>query len=156
MLFRSALGLEGHRLHLVKAKVGFSLGPWSVLPFDTVHDAAEPLGFLLTLGPERLLFATDTAYVKYRFPGLTHIAIECNYDLGILKQNVAAGLVEREVKKRILRSHMHLGNVKQFLRSNDLSRVQEIVLLHLSDDNSQADRFRREVQQLTGKEVRVA
>ena len=127
-----------------------------MLPFDTVHDAAEPLGFLLTLGPERLLFATDTAYVKYRFPGLTHIAIECNYDLGILKQNVAAGLVEREVKKRILRSHMHLGNVKQFLRSNDLSRVQEIVLLHLSDDNSQADRFRREVQQLTGKEVRVA
>lgn len=151
-----ALGLEGHRLHPISAKASFRIGPWSVLPFDTVHDAAEPLGFLLTTGPERLLFATDTAYVKYRFSGLTHVMLECNYDLGILKQNVAAGLVEREVKKRILRSHMNLGNVKEFLRSNDLSRVREIWLLHLSDDNSDAARFRREVQQLTGKEVRVA
>lgn len=51
---------------------------------------------------------------------------------------------------------MSLETVKGFLAANDLSRVREIWLLHLSDDHSDAERFRREVMELTGKEVHVA
>ena len=57
------------------------------------------------------------------------------------------------LKKRILKSHFSLENVKEFLKANDLSRVQEIWLLHLSDGNSDAERFKREIQELTGKMV---
>lgn len=151
-----ALNLTGHRVHIIKALERSRIGTWTVLPFDTVHDATEPLGFLLSTGEEKLLFATDTAYIKYRFNGLTHIAVECNYDLPLLKENVAAGLVDREVKRRTLRSHMSLETVKGLLRANDLRQVQEIWLLHLSDHNSSAERFKREIQELTGKVVRVA
>ena len=42
-----ALGLSGHRLHIIKARQQFSIGTWTILPFETQHDAAEPLGFLL-------------------------------------------------------------------------------------------------------------
>jgi hypothetical protein len=42
------------------------------------------------------------------------------------------------------------------MQANDLSKVQEIWLLHLSDGNSDADRFKREIQELTGKPVYVA
>ena len=38
---------SGHRLKIVKAMKQFVLGSWVCLPFDTIHDAAEPLGFLL-------------------------------------------------------------------------------------------------------------
>lgn len=151
-----ALGLQGHRLHVVRAKERLTAGGWSILPFDTVHDAAEPLGFVLTSGEEKVLFATDTAYVRYRFTGLTRILIECNYDLAILKANVVAGLVDHEVKRRVLHSHMSLDTVKGFLRANDLGLVREIVLLHLSEDNSDAAKFKREVQALTGRVVRIA
>jgi phosphoribosyl 1,2-cyclic phosphodiesterase len=101
------------------------------------------------------LYATDTYYIRYRFRGLTHIAVECNYSMDILRANIEAGLVEPALKKRILKSHFSLEHVKEFLKANDLSKVQEIWLLHLSDGNSDAGRFKREIQELTGKMVFV-
>lgn len=152
-----ALGISGHRLHIIQARQQFQLGSWAVLPFETQHDAAEPLGFLLANKTgEKLLYATDTYYIRYRFRGLTHIAVECNYSMDILRANIEAGLVEPALKKRILKSHFSLEHVKEFLKANDLSKVQEIWLLHLSDQNSDAERFKREVQELTGKAVYIA
>jgi phosphoribosyl 1,2-cyclic phosphodiesterase len=149
-----ALGLSGHRLNIIKAKQQFRIGTWTALPFDTQHDAAEPLGFLLAnQAGDKLLYATDTYYIRYKFHGLTHIMVECNYSLDILKRNVEAGAVPKELKSRILKSHFSLENVKRFLQANDLSKVQEIWLLHLSDNNSNAERFKREIQELTGKMV---
>ncbi len=152
-----ALGLSGHRLHIIKARQQFRIGTWTILPFETQHDAAEPLGFLLaSQAGDKLLYATDTYYIKYKFRGLTHIMIECNYSLDILKTNVKAGLVEPALKNRILKSHFSLENVKNFLKGNDLSKIQEIWLLHMSDGNSDEARFKKEIQELTGKMVFVA
>jgi len=152
-----ALGLSGHRVHIIKARQQFRIGTWTILPFETQHDAAEPLGFLLAnRDGDKLLYATDTYYIRYRFHGLTHIMIECNYSLDILRRNVEAEAVPKELKNRILRSHFSLDNVKEFLKTNDLSHVQEIWLLHLSDGNSDAERFKREIQELTGKMVFIA
>jgi phosphoribosyl 1,2-cyclic phosphodiesterase len=61
-----------------------------------------------------------------------------------------------ELKNRIIRSHMSLETLKDMLRANDLSKVEAIYLLHLSDGNSDAVRFKREVQELTGKMVFIS
>ena len=153
----NALGVSGHRIKVIQAHVLAQVGTWWVLPFETQHDAAEPLGFLL-ISPagDKLIFATDTYYIKYKFVGLNIIAVECNYALDILNANVEAGTVPPAMKNRILQSHFSLANVKEFLKANDLSRVAEIHLLHLSDGNSNAERFKREIQELTGKVVYVA
>ncbi|MDO7908461.1 MBL fold metallo-hydrolase [Paenibacillus sp. JX-17] len=152
-----ALNILGHRLRPVAAQTPFQIGTWTILPFDVQHDAAEPLGFLLanTAG-DKLLFATDTYYLKYKFKGLTHIMIECNYSTDILYRNVAAGYIPAVLKGRVMKSHFSLENVKEFLKANDLHRVQEIHLLHLSDGNSDEARFKREIMALTGKPVFVA
>jgi phosphoribosyl 1,2-cyclic phosphodiesterase len=152
-----ALGVSGHRLKTINARQSFTIGTWTILPFETEHDAAESLGFLLVNKQgEKLLFATDTYYIKYKFTGLTHILVECNYSLDILKENIEAGRVPAVMKKRLMRSHFSLENVKEFLKANDLSKVKEIWLLHLSDSNSDEQRFKKEIQQLTGKIVVVA
>lgn len=153
-----ALRLDGHhRGHPVKAQQSFNIGTWTILPFETQHDAAEPLGFLMAnQAGDKLLFATDTYYIRYKFQGLTHIMLECNYSMDILRANVEAGVVPQVLKDRIIQSHFSLENVKEFLRVNDLSRAHEIWLIHLSDDNSDAERFKREIQALTGKPVIVA
>jgi phosphoribosyl 1,2-cyclic phosphodiesterase len=152
-----ALGISGHRLHIIKAKQQFRIGTWTILPFETQHDAQEPLGFLLVnRDGDKMLYATDTYYIRYRFQGLTHIAVECNYSLDILRANVEAGMVEPALKTRIMKSHFSLENVKKFLQANDLGKVQEIWLLHMSDGNSDSERFKREVQELTGKPTYIA
>jgi phosphoribosyl 1,2-cyclic phosphodiesterase len=152
-----ALEVSGHRANIIKAKQQFRIGTWAILPFETQHDAAEPLGFLLAnQDGEKLLYATDTYFIRYRFANLNVIAIECNYSLDILRTNVANGSVEPALKNRILKSHFSLENVKKFLQANDLGKVQEIWLLHLSDGNSDAERFKREIQELTGRMVFIA
>src|SRR5690625_4671966 len=83
--YASAGTIEGvnishHRLKAIQAKRALNLGTWKVLPFETEHNAKEPLGFLMaSKSGAKVLFATDTYYVRYRFEGLTHIIIECNY-----------------------------------------------------------------------------
>ena len=152
-----ALGISGHRVNIVKVKQQFRIGTWTILPFETQHDAQDPLGFLLAnQDGDKLLYATDTYFIRYKFHGLTHIMIEANYSLDILKRNVEAGTVDKALKNRILKSHFSLENVKQFLKANDLSKVREIWLLHLSDGNSDEARFKREIQELTGKMVFIA
>jgi len=146
-----ALGLSGHRLHIIQGKKLFKIGPWSVLPFDTQHDTPEPLGFLITNGEDKLCFATDTYYIKWQFKKLTHIAIECNYSLDLLPPDL-----NFTRKKRLLESHMGLHTCLDFLRANDMETVQEIHLLHLSDSGSDEAMFEMEVQKLTGKPVFVA
>src|SRR5690625_74135 len=152
-----ATGIEHHRIKKVQAKQKLSIGTWDILPFDVQHDVSEPYGFLLqNKSGEKLLFATDTYYIRYKFKGLTHLLIECNYSMEILNENIASGRVHKDMKGRLIKSHFSLENVKEFLKANDLSKVQVIHLLHLSDTNSNEEQFKREIQELTGKAVYIA
>ncbi|MEG1491920.1 MAG: MBL fold metallo-hydrolase, partial [Oscillospiraceae bacterium] len=149
-------GIVGYRAHVIRPHEQFCIGQWTIMPFKTQHDAAEPLGFLICDGDEKLLFATDTFYLKYTFSGLTKIAIECNYALDTLDENIAAGYVGASRRSRLLASHMSLEQCKRTLAANDLSKVRQIYLLHLSSNNADAARFKCEIQRQTGKEVYIA
>ncbi len=150
------LGINHHRAKPVKPLEPFKVGSWVILPFRTEHDASDPYGFLLANRDDKVLFASDTFYLRYRFKGLTCIMVECNYSMDILKENVKSGRVDVHTKNRIIKSHMSLQTVKEFLKANDLSRVKEIHLIHLSSANSCEERFKREVQAVSGKPVYVA
>lgn len=152
-----AAQMQGHRVFKMTVKLPFTIGTWTILPFETQHDAAEPLGYLLAnKAGDKLLFATDTYYIKYKFTGLTHLMIECNHSYDILDKNVENGYLPLAMKKRLMQSHFSLENVKKFLLANDLSKVQEIYLIHLSTGNSNEAEFKNEIQKITGKPVHVA
>ena len=150
-----ALSIDGHRLNVVETRKQFKVGTYTILPFSTEHDAVDPLGYLIQSNEtgEKLLYATDTYYIRYRFPGLNYIMVECNYSEDILEENVESGKVHPALERRIKKSHFSLQHVKEFLKANDLSKVKEIYLIHLSKDNSDADRFKREIQKLTGRQI---
>ncbi len=152
-----ACGLTGHRVHRVKELEEITVGTFKVLPFDVQHDAPEPLGFLFTSTEteEKLLYFTDTYYIKYRFQGLTHIMAECNYDKETLQKSIDAGYIPIELVPRLVKSHMSLEHFLDLLKANDLRKVKQIYLLHLSNNNSDEKRFKEEVQKLTGAEVYV-
>lgn len=152
-----ACGLAGHRINAVKALVQFSIGTFKILPFDVQHDAPEPLGFLIasSLTGEKLLYFTDTYYIKYRFAGLTHMMVECNYSEEAIRYSVEKGYIPVELVSRLLKSHMSLEHLLDMLKANDLKNVKQIYLLHLSQNNSNADKFKNEIQKETGAEVYI-
>lgn len=150
------LGLTGHRALTIYGQA--SIGDFFVKSFDVEHDAENPIGFLVQYKPksEKLLFLTDSYYSKYLFKGLNYIMIECNYIKETLDANIEAGYINEAMKPRLLQSHFSLEHVKQFLMANDLSQCRKIILLHLSDTNSDAARMIREIEALTGISTVVA
>lgn len=135
----------------------FEIGDFIILPVEAQHDVSC-VAFLIFYKPtkEKVLYATDTFYLKNRFNNLNYILIECNYCKDTLDANIEAGFIPQSVKNRLLESHFSLEHVKEFLAVNDLSKVKVIVLLHLSSRNSDAKRMVREIEELTGKIVVVA
>ena len=137
-------------------KIPVALGPFTVIPFLVEHDAAEPMGFLIhhkEMGS--LLFLTDTARCDFTFSGLNNILIETNFSYYILNQKIAEGLDEYRTR-RLLKSHMSLEGATTFLDFQDLGAVNNIVLIHLSDWNSDEQEFVNHVAGRTGKRVFAA
>lgn len=154
---KNALGINHHRIKTVEPRQTFTIGNWKILPFEVEHDSNEPFGYLIQNAEgEKLLFVTDTYYIRYKFKGLNYIAVECNYSEKLLEENILAGEVPIVMKKRLMKSHFSLENYKEFLQANDLSEVREIWLLHMSNTNSDAVLFKKELEQLTGKPIYVA
>lgn len=146
--------IKNHKAHAVEPLQQFELGTFAISPFECQHDVVN-YGYQITSTHtgERLLFFTDSYYIKYRFTGLTHIMAECNYSMDALNASIEAGYVPAESKKRLMKSHMSIDHFIDFLRANDVSAVRQIYLLHMSDNNSRAAEFKREIQKITGTEV---
>jgi len=149
--------VQSHRARILKEKVIYNIGSFRVLPFGVMHDATQPFGYFIS-HPDcgNVLFTTDTYYLPFTFKNLNNIIAEVNYDTEILNDNVLNGRIPQVVRNRVLSSHMSLDTFKGFLSANDLSQVNNIVMIHLSDGNSDAKKFIREVKDMTAKNVYVA
>lgn len=146
-----------HRQKPVEEKLTYEVGGWTVMPFETMHDVAGSLGYFVGAPDgDKLLFLTDSAYSRYRFDAMTHIAIEANWSETIIRDNTARGAVDGSRFARTVTTHMSIERAIDFLKANDLSRCREIHLLHLSDANSDEAAFKRMVQEATGVPTYVA
>lgn len=151
-----AVSAFGHRAIPIRAKQSIAIGEFKVLPFPVEHDAAEPLGFLIQHEEfGKFLFATDTYYIRYVFPNLNYIAIECNYSEELLRKNIEYGRINPVMEKRLLKSHMSVENLTKMLKKNDLNNLRRIFLLHLSDANSSAAGFKKMIEETAGVPVEV-
>lgn len=132
------------------------IGTMMVIPFGVEHDV-ECYGYQISSAEtgEKLIYVTDTAYVKFRFSGLTHLMVEANYADDIMMHNVHEKNLPGFVAARIMQSHMSIDTLLQFLKANDMSKVRQIYVLHLSNGNSDAARFKDLIQRQTGAEVYV-
>lgn len=132
----------------------YHIGGFTVMPFHIHHDAIDPCCFFINhTETGNILFLTDTMYCPYTFKNLSNIMVETNYSKAIIKER----MTDMEfLKNRILQSHMSLETCMDFLKANDLSKVNNIVLIHLSDGNSNERGFKKMLENETGKTVTVA
>lgn len=123
----------------IEAGKQFKIGTFIIVPFNVVHVNSDGsdcpnLGFLIysTVTKEKMIWATDASYIENRFPPLDYICVECNYvdiDDYLDELEYLNGFVE----KRRVRSHLSLNRCVDFLKQQDLSRIKEIRLLHLTE-----------------------
>lgn len=147
-------GLTGHRIHAIQPFRQFQLGSFVAKGLPVPHDEDAPnLAFLLQSEKEKCLFIIDALYCPYYFSGLTHIFLGINYDSDILKQNIKNGSLDPTLGRRIMQTHMSLKTGLQFFKDQDLSKVEEIHILHCSESNLDKEKTKREIQKLTGKLV---
>lgn len=149
-----AKAAKNHRMKIVPQKGQFQVGNFKVISFPTIHDVAEPCGFLINHKDcGTTLFLTDTVYCPFTFTGLNNIIVEANYDQEIIDEKLGT---MKFLRDRIYNSHMSIDTCLEFLKANDLTAVNNIVLIHLSDSNSHELNFADHVNKLTGKSVHVA
>lgn len=150
-----AIGLK-YGFYLTAGQVS-KVGSFQVLPFDVIHEAVKPLGFLIRHAEMgTMLFATDLGYSPYKFEGLNHILIECNYNDSILHERIQSGNISRKQLGHVIGGHLSLKTCLDLLKANDLSAVRNIVLLHLSDANSNERAIIETIQNEIGIPVKVA
>lgn len=161
-----ALELKGHRLKTFRPfeKARYyseELKDLVVLPFEAVHDVAEPVSYYIRTfskkeKTESMVFVTDTAYLKYQLPKCDVLMIECNYVKSTLDENVEQGKINTSLRNRIVKNHLSLETLVEALHTADLKRLKKIYLLHLSDSNSDEELIKRTIQEITGVEVVIA
>ena len=152
-----ALKLTSHAAKRMSQATTYSAGDFKIMGFKVNHDAAEPFGYLIQ-HPEagKILFITDTSDIDYDFNGLTQIMIETNYSEDIAYERVMSGSLNARHQDRVMQSHMSLETAGKFLKRTDLTSTNNIVLLHLSNGNSNAREFKRIIEQQTAKTVTIA
>lgn len=151
-----AVGVNSPACQIFKTGRTFKVGESvMVRPFALEHDVPN-VGFLIGDGDEQLIYITDTCACRYRFKKLNIIMVECNHSYEIVDRKVALGTFPKARADRLYKSHFALENVLVFLKQLDLSCVREIWLIHLSDTNSNEDKFKKEVERATGLPVYIA
>jgi ribonuclease BN (tRNA processing enzyme) len=121
----------------------------AAMPFAVIHNADDPVGYLIVdhKTDESLLFITDTAYMEYNFSNVTYMMIECNY---------IESIAQDKGNHATSQFHMSLETLKKFLYHCDLRKTKQIILIHLSDRNSNEEQMIREISGLTGIKTSVA
>lgn len=135
---------------------GYRIGTYKVYAVPVEHDV-PCVGFVIEheeMG--KMLFVTDTMMFEYRIENLSHILIEANYSDEILDYNIENGITPASMRPRLLQSHMEIKTTENILLSSNLDSVNEIVLIHLSNNNSDAEQFKQRIMQKTGKPVIIA
>lgn len=138
----------------IKSMKSLYLKDLYVTPLQLNHDV-DCLGFTIvdTATQEKLLFFTDTNSLNYDLPQFDYIMAECNYDEKILMQNVVSGRIDRTYAERVRKTHFSIDKLEQFIKEQ--KKLQKLYIMHLSNDNSNADEFVTRLQAITGRPVEV-
>lgn len=116
----------------------FRIGELGIRPYPVPHDAREPCQYVLVGGDLTLGILSDaghiTPYMRAMLAECDGLMLECNHDPAMLHY----GPYPPSLKYRVGGDRGHLSNQQaaDLLSSVDLTRLQHLVLTHLSETNN--------------------
>jgi len=136
---------------MLKHMKNYEIGGFKVMPLEVPHNCKN---FAYIIDHEefgRLVFATDLQSFPYRIKGVNHFLIEANYDENLI---VDAMMDSAEIRSHS-EFHMEIDNTLKALR-NSGRNAQNVILVHLSDNYSNTEDFKRRVKEEFVADVYVA
>lgn len=129
----------------------FVAGGFTISPFATSHDAAEPCGFVIGENGTRLGYCTDTGIVTPHMQDLLRrcdgLVLESNH----CPEMLANGPYPEPLKRRIRSSRGHLSNPAAAAVLRGFGKdVPQVILSHLSEINNTPDRARASAREGLG------
>ena len=123
-----------------------SIGGFKIQPIPLQH-SCECFGYLIeTHDNQRIVFATDCCEFLYKIKNVNHWLIECNWSEDILIDNMCDNAEMRSRHEH----HLELNDTIFALKENFSSSMNTIVLLHLSNGNSNEEMFKSRVSEELG------
>ena len=120
--------------------VSFSVGNFRCIPFEIMHDAVDPVGFMIKMNSgQTLCLATDTGKVTNRMMSYIgkcdHIILEANHDHSMLYSNRK---YPADLKARIRGPNGHLSNDQSLEIIDRMGGKcpKTIIFSHLSEENN--------------------
>lgn len=151
-------------LDAMRQRDGFSIGEsvaignFLVRAISVSHDAADPVGYVVTSGKSRVSIVSDLGKVSDELLNEARnsniLAFEANHDVEMLRN----GPYPEMLKRRILSNHGHLSNEQS---ADALGRITgpqtNIILTHLSQHNNTPDSAYETIRNgLENREVKYA
>ena len=131
----------------------YHFGGFTVIPLRVIHGDCPNFAYHITLPDgQTLLFATDLERWNYNIKGINHLAIECNYSDDIRIDAMLNGAELRAQSK----NHMEIGETIRTINRLKSPELQSVVLLHLSDNLSDAEGFKKRIFSECGVNAEVA
>lgn len=124
--------------HFVTPHEPFEIGSLQINPYPVPHDAREPCQHVFSDGRRRVGVLSDagnvTPHIRQSLTGCDALLLEFNHDLDMLAQ----GPYPAKLKKRVAGPWGHLNNLQAaaLLGSIDISRLQHLVIAHISQVNN--------------------
>lgn len=132
----SANRIEDLPVNLIHPYQSFLIKDLKITPLPLSHDSPNTIGFIVESRKEKLVYITDTGYIKEEILPLISNAdyyiLESNHDVGMLMKTSRPYVL----KTRILSDSGHLSNESCGMILNKVIgfKTKEIILAHISEE----------------------
>ena len=138
--------------------IPFKIKNLNIFPFDIPHDAANPCGFSISDGKNKLCIATDVGHITSdlleNLKNSNFILLESNYEPDILRYS----RYPYKLKERISSPLGHLSNIEAGQAINFLTNygVRNVMLGHLSSENNFPElAYKSVLEQIENKDLNL-
>lgn len=126
----------------------FKIGGFSIATLPVEHNVVNNAYIIDHAAFGRLLFATDLKYWPYKIKGVTHAVIEANW-----VRECVLDLLERDELRSRFDNHLSLDGAIEAVRLIKSPKLQNVILCHLSDNNSDEAIIQRRFKEELGLSV---
>lgn len=136
----------------LQAKKKYKIGNFFVMPLEVEHNVPNFAYIIEHEEIGKLVFCTDAVRFSYKIKGLNHLLLEANYSNDIVIDHIMNGYEIRSQNQY----HMELEDTIECIKNNMSSELNNVVLVHLSETQSDEQMFIEKVHAEFGVKPYVA
>lgn len=132
----------------------YKLGGYTIMPLKVPHgDCEECMSYYIELPDgQTMLFATDLSDFPYNIKGINTIMLEANYGEELIIDRLCNGSDIRSS----FNAHMEINDTIRIIKRLNNPNLNKVVLIHLSDGNSDERMFKDKAFAETGVRCEIA